>query len=306
MANTTKRAKTDTSKGSTVRGPKAKSSKAPAAKPKAPSKRSSAKTSDKEVAAAKNILKVKSASTPKKSRTEKTKIEAPAMIVLKNDESIKVSTKTTEAPVAPVRPTSQAIVDTSTPKTTKVEGEDTNTANTTNISRGPVKDVDVMLLGGKVIDLRPAEIENKPKNRKKLQWTPARRKYVAEYLADAQVALRLADWEITLQFGVHSDPDGDTLATMTANEDQRRATMRFGKEFFDLNPNEMRQTLIHEMLHCHMFPAHHNAERTVMELGGPRAGKAFTIGMMAMIETATDSIADAVAPFFATFELPER
>jgi hypothetical protein len=182
-------------------------------------------------------------------------------------------------------------------------------SNSLGLLRSPLKDVDVMLLGGKVIDLRPSEPLAKPKNRKKLQtlqWSPARRKYVAEYLADAQIALRLSDWEITLQFGVSSDPDGDTLATMTAYEDQRRATMRFGKDFFDLSSAEMRQTLIHEMLHCHMFAPHHNAERTVTELGGTRAGSAFSVGMTSMIELATDAIADALAPFFPTFELPER
>jgi len=299
MAKLTKKAKNEASKGSTARGTKNK-----------PSIKNLKKTTSKSIPVKKANREVITASISKKSKTATSKrgvikaaIEKPTTVVLKKEEPLKAINKATTELTTTIHSTTPSSVELTNAKTVKVEGEETLVATS---AKSTTKDVDVMLLGGKVIDLRPAESETKPKSRKKLQWTPARRKYVAEYLADAQLALRLSDWEITLVFGVHSDPEGDTLATMTANEDQRRATMRFGKEFFDLNPNEMRQTIIHEMIHCHLFPAHHNAERTVIELGGKRAGKAFTIGMMSMIEVATDSIADSVAPFFPTFELPER
>jgi hypothetical protein len=295
------------SKGSTARGTtktaKSKTTKTNSAKvkpPKSTPKKASKRPAESALTAQVKAVKVK----PEIVEKSETDITVPLRVDARA--AVKPAAEVTKdvAPRVNVPSAAEPIV--TAPADVKPVGDDTNGSGT---ARGPVKDVDVMLLGGKVIDLRPSEPEVKPKTRKKLQtlqWSPARRKYVAEYLADAQLALRLSDWEITLQFGVTSDPDGDTLATMTAYEDQRRATMRFGKDFFDLSPAEMRQTLIHEMLHCHMFAPHHNAERTVTELGGTRAGDAFSVGMTSMIELATDAIADSLAPFFPTFELPER
>lgn len=170
-------------------------------------------------------------------------------------------------------------------------------------AQAPAEQVNVIIVGGKVIDA-PAPVQPVSGKRRKLAWTPARRKAVAEYLAMLQLALRLSDWEILVEFDKPCEEGA--VATMTQFEDQYRAAMRFAKDFFDMSPGEMRQTLAHEMLHCHLFTLHHNAERTVEALGGKRAVKAFIPGMDAMVEITTDNLANAFAPLLPPLEIPER
>ena len=135
-------------------------------------------------------------------------------------------------------------------------------------------------------------------------WTPARRRYTAEYIANLQGLLRLRDWEIRVDFDTSCEDD--ELATMTPYEDQKRAVMRFGAEFLDLPADDMRQTLVHELIHCHLFSLHHLTERIIGSLGGDKAMRAGLPGVTASVELTTDALADAFAPLIPVYELPTR
>ena len=171
----------------------------------------------------------------------------------------------------------------------------------------PRTDLYVLVAGE--ITIIPAPVPEPPGKRKRktavpLGWSQGRRKYVVEYIASLQGILRLRDWEIRVDFD--SQCEEDELATMTPYEDQRRCVMRFGIEFLELPFEEMRQTLVHEMLHCHMFQLHHMTERIIGSLGGDRAVRAGLPAINASVELTTDILADAFAPLLPKFELPAR
>ena len=156
----------------------------------------------------------------------------------------------------------------------------------------------VTLVAGKVWTI-PTPI---PKD--KIGWSDARRRYTIAYLGRLQMLMRLADWEITIDFDTAADED--TLAQVSPNEYQRRARIEFGTEFFTINGAEQRQTLIHEFLHLHLIHLDMTARDAAKALGGDEAHDAFSAPYNGEIERTTDAIADVLAPFVEPYELPSR
>lgn len=134
-----------------------------------------------------------------------------------------------------------------------------------------------------------------------LVWTPEWRDAISSYVRDLQVALRLQDWDITLNFEAKVE---DAYAEIDPHENQKRAEISFGGLFADLDPVNMRQTLVHELSHCHLFNLHYLAEGLLNEgVGKKRAGLAL-FAVNSEIERATDAFADAFAPLLPLPVLP--
>ncbi|MFM7087984.1 MAG: hypothetical protein ACKOW9_00400 [Candidatus Paceibacterota bacterium] len=150
----------------------------------------------------------------------------------------------------------------------------------------------------------PDQSSNRGRNKAKLQWTPARRKAVAEYIAKLQGILRLRDWEIIIDFEPISIGE-NAYATITPEIDQRRATLQFSELFFKQPHHALRQTLIHEILHCHFFWMESMVERMLHGVS-EEVGRAASPAVTSQVEFIVDSIADAFAPLCPDFELPSR
>ena len=104
-------------------------------------------------------------------------------------------------------------------------------------------------------------------------WSSHRKLYVETYVKNLQKILRLRDWKISVDWRKFAD------------EDQA-------------------QTLIHELLHCHLFALDNLASDTVDALSSKSAGKVFEVALEAAVECTTDTLADVLLPFVPNFELP--
>ncbi len=123
-------------------------------------------------------------------------------------------------------------------------------------------------------------------------WTAPRRKLLTEYVGDLADCLHLADWHITVNFDVPADEDA--YAEIVPHSNQRRAEIRVGSSFDILDAAGVRQTLVHELLHCHLFAPHHLAEELLVASAGKKSSLAL-IALNAAVEQATDAIAEAMA-----------
>lgn len=133
-------------------------------------------------------------------------------------------------------------------------------------------------------------------------WTEQRREATLTYLGRAQEALRLRDWTITVDF---SRPcDKKALATCTPMGDSQHATVRFSAEFVELTPALRAQTLLHELLHCHLFPLEDFVVETMNVVASAKANVVFEVGHKAHIERTVDRLADSFAGLLPPLEFP--
>ena len=135
-------------------------------------------------------------------------------------------------------------------------------------------------------------------------WTPNRRKAVEDYIVSLQKILRLQDWNITVDWTEACDELA--LATNDPLEDQKYAVIRVSDKFLPLTSAEQTQTLVHELIHCHLCTVTDLAEYTVKSLTTKAANDIFLIAFSQVSEIATDALADAVAPHIQPFILPEK
>lgn len=171
----------------------------------------------------------------------------------------------------------------------------TEPAQPENVSSVPMR---ALLLAGKS---SPALIAP---TKDKYGWTDSRRRYTIAYLAKLQLIMRLADWEIVVNF--EQNADEDCLAEIKAVEQQRRAELVFGKQFFTISAFDQRQTLVHELMHLHTANMEEMTREAIEAGMGKRAVKAFGGAFMCESERVVDALADVVAPLLEPYELPAR
>lgn len=120
-----------------------------------------------------------------------------------------------------------------------------------------------------------------------------RRQTAAAYLEVLAKALHLQDWEIVLAAEPTED---DNCASITCAPGQKRADVRLAADFFTHDLTWQRQTLVHELIHCHLAHARELVSRTGDALLSQPASTAFFTGVDLSLEYATDALADAIAP----------
>ena len=115
--------------------------------------------------------------------------------------------------------------------------------------------------------------------------------------------LRLHTWDIRIS---QSYAEEGVTATMAHWPGQMRATLAVSADFFEQSEADQTQTLIHELVHCHLFNVSEHVEATAY--AGMSAGTA--AGAVAAINTevdrATDALADVLAGLLAAAEMPAR
>lgn len=130
--------------------------------------------------------------------------------------------------------------------------------------------------------------------------TKRERRAVEDFVTAAKPRLRLADW--TVRFDFKSLPQ-DSTATMAHLPKSRWATLTLGESFRRESAQVQRQTLVHELVHCHLFDLHETAERLVedLTLGDAQAARTLLIDRC---EWAVDTLADAFVPLVADLPVP--
>lgn len=134
------------------------------------------------------------------------------------------------------------------------------------------------------------------------RWTNRQRVLVQKFVTEAAARLRLADWTVIFDF---DDSAGeDKFATMTPFEGQKRAIMAFGPGFLTSDANNQRQTLVHELLHCHLFEMHFAHEHVLSQIPNDGVQKLARDVFDDRIEYVVDGIADAFVPLVRDLEVP--
>ena len=111
--------------------------------------------------------------------------------------------------------------------------------------------------------------------------------------------LDLRDWDIITKIG---DIDADTLATCEATYGQRRARICITDTWQNLSPVDLRSTIVHELIHCHLGPLGHLIDNVASNTFKKQAEKVFDAAYTLEMEHATDAIACAVAKYLPLFE----
>lgn len=114
------------------------------------------------------------------------------------------------------------------------------------------------------------------------------------YVDQLREPLRLLDWTVTVSDQAPVNPDH--AASVETLYGRQMATICLSRDFLTDDPEEQRQTIVHELLHLHTNRAKNVFSRIVegrtegwLRLGGDFHREA--------IEYTTDILADIIAPF---------
>ncbi len=109
----------------------------------------------------------------------------------------------------------------------------------------------------------------------------------------------LRDWEIIV---AEQHCDEDTLADTETTYGQRNARLRFNEKWQAWPVEELRSTVVHELLHVHTEPICEMLADMAGATLDEKAAAALTSAVSYSMERAVDQIAVAIAPYFP---LPE-
>lgn len=152
-----------------------------------------------------------------------------------------------------------------------------------------------------VLSVAPAR-PPRPRKGFKLTWTAARKKAMESYVALMASQLGLRDWEVLIEW----EPMEDCCAAVAPVYGQKRATLHFGPNFLNAEgapgpaavATWQRQTIVHELIHLHLYPLTEGVSRTNAALLSEEAATVAGLALGQSCEYATDGLADAVAGFF--------
>lgn len=119
---------------------------------------------------------------------------------------------------------------------------------------------------------------------------------LAAYVRACADALELRDWRFTLA----DEPlpianRADLAASIQCTRHRKHACLWIPPSWWDNPPNDRRQTVAHELLHCHAWPVEQAAEALQTNLGDHTWG-VFAELHKGAIEDLIDAVADALAP----------
>jgi len=129
----------------------------------------------------------------------------------------------------------------------------------------------------------------------RVEATKKQRKALRAYVRWMADTLELRDWTITVVYSDAADTvESDRMASVTCTYGRKHATIKLCARFFALSVEDQRQTICHELIHCHLS----GLEWQYNNLGNNLASSVFDIvwgGLKDQIEFATDAMADALA-----------
>lgn len=125
-------------------------------------------------------------------------------------------------------------------------------------------------------------------------------KALQQYLRALADELGLRDWSIELHDQLDTD---ECYASTTCTKDSQAARIALGERFVNDPPATQRETLLHELLHCHFDAGHQFVLDSMGELIGRPAVTVLDRGLRSHVERTVDAIAVAIAP---RFPLPPR
>jgi hypothetical protein len=131
--------------------------------------------------------------------------------------------------------------------------------------------------------------------------------WMLRYVISMKKMLHLSDWTIIMQ----NEPcSSNCLAETDVIPGQHLAKMYLSKTYTKDTPENLRATIIHELLHCHLAPISELSEEILKpladELGGSRVIKSAINGIEYETERSIDAISEAIAPHFPLPNMPKK
>lgn len=117
---------------------------------------------------------------------------------------------------------------------------------------------------------------------------------LGQYVREVANMCGLRDWMV----GIADDPpeDEEANAQVDVPFGRRCAMIRFKPSWAEVDPEELRQTVVHELVHCHLW----SLDQRASDLYGTLKGNAYMLYHKAhheALELAVDAIAQAWAEF---------
>jgi len=130
--------------------------------------------------------------------------------------------------------------------------------------------------------------------------------WMSRYVYSLKKMLHLSDWTII----VSEEPcSPDCLAETDVVAGQHLARMFLNKSYTKDTPQNIRGTIIHELLHCHLSPISELSVEILKplsdDLGGSRVIKSAINGIEYETERSIDAISEAIAIYFPLPNMPK-
>lgn len=131
--------------------------------------------------------------------------------------------------------------------------------------------------------------------------------WMLRYVNSVKKLLHLSDWVIIMQ---DEPSSADCLAETDVIAGQHLAKMFLAKSYAKDTPENLRGTIIHELLHCHLSPISELSAEILKplaaDLGGSQVIKSAINGIEYETERSIDAISEAIAPFFPLPNMPKK
>ncbi len=121
-----------------------------------------------------------------------------------------------------------------------------------------------------------------------MSWAADNRYWLEPYIQEIADRMGLRDWQIKLE---DNDPSGGTLGECEAHQGAKRAWIAIADHGDD--EEDLRNTVIHELLHCHWNEANKLVEELATNFLGMAASAVTRIAWKSAMELGIDGIATA-------------
>jgi hypothetical protein len=122
------------------------------------------------------------------------------------------------------------------------------------------------------------------------------------WIDEAKPIVRLGHWYIVAKDNPPENGDGqvdtDAFAGSYIRDNSDHASVHLGDSFWEESPEEQRETLTHELLHCHLYRLH--------AFIGDRLNKADRATASSMEEIAIEQLSRIIAPLLPLPEIPRQ
>lgn len=129
------------------------------------------------------------------------------------------------------------------------------------------------------------------------------RKTLGEYVRAVADQLWLRDWKFHL---MHEPCEEGKAGNVVCVEGQREANISLARHFSELDPEEQRETIIHELVHCHLEACWRMVQGDLDEPLGKVGYYVFCDAYRRNMELAVDALAKALAPHFPLISWPAK
>lgn len=124
---------------------------------------------------------------------------------------------------------------------------------------------------------------------------PSTHDTLARYVRVVADLFGLRDWEIVIAANFC---DEDTMAETECTYGQRHALLRFNEKWTEWTKDELRSTVVHELLHVHTEQLSELVGDIGRDVLQEQAASVLSTSLSYSLERIVDQIAVAIAPFF--------